>query len=232
MALHPDLLGLDADDTLWHSEDGFKATEDRFAELMAPWAATRGVDAREALADRERQDMGLFGYGVKAFTISMVECAIELSSGTVPASVLHELIDEGRQLLARPPELFDGVVDAVIDLARDHRIVVITKGDLLHQERKLAQSGLADHVHGIEIVSEKDAETYRRVLDRLEVRPEGFLMVGNSVRSDVLPVLAIGGRAVHIPYEHLWWHEHVDGHDGTFPTLVSLGELRSWLESV
>ncbi|HWC69367.1 MAG TPA: HAD family hydrolase [Acidimicrobiales bacterium] len=230
MAWRPDLIGLDADDTLWHSEDGFKAVEARFAELVEPWATVRGVDAKDALAEREREDMILFGYGVKAFTISMVECAIELSGGTIPAHVLHELVDEGRRLLARPPELFDGVVDAVLDLAQDHRIVVITKGDLLHQERKLAQSGLADHVHGIEVVSEKDADTYRRVLDRLEVRPEGFLMVGNSVRSDVLPVLAIGGRAVHIPYEHLWWHEHVDGYDGTFPALRSLGEVRSWLQ--
>jgi putative hydrolase of the HAD superfamily len=230
MALHPELIGLDADDTLWHSEDGFKAVEARFAELVAPWADAAGVDAGEALAAREREDMLLFGYGVKAFTLSMVECAIELSDGTVPAALLHELVDEGRRLLARPPELFDGVVDAVVDLARDHRIVVITKGDLLHQERKLAQSGLADHVHGIEVVSEKDAETYLRVLDRLAVPPAGFLMVGNSVRSDVLPVLAIGGRAVHIPYEHLWWHEHVDGHDGTFPTLASLADLRPWLD--
>jgi putative hydrolase of the HAD superfamily len=230
MTLHPDLIGLDADDTLWHSEDGFKAAEARFAELVAPWAEAAGVDGRDALAVREREDMELFGYGVKAFTISMIECAIELSDGTVPASVLHQMIEEGRRLLARPPELFDGVVDAVVDLARDHRIVIITKGDLLHQERKLAQSGLADHVHGIEVVSEKDADTYRRVLDRLDVAPDRFLMVGNSVRSDVLPVLAIGGLAVHIPYEHLWWHEHVDGHENTFPTLTSLRELRGWLE--
>ncbi len=229
--MRPDLIGLDADDTLWHSEDGFKLSEARFAELVGPWAEAAGVDAREALAARERTDLALLGYGVKAFTISMVECAIDLSDGTVPAAVIRQLVDEGRRLLARPVELFDGVVDAVIDLARDHRIVVITKGDLLHQERKLAQSGLADHVHGIEVVSEKDAETYRRVLDRLEVRPERFLMVGNSVRSDVLPVLEIGGRAVHIPYEHLWWHEHVDRHDGTFPTLASLAELRPWLEN-
>jgi putative hydrolase of the HAD superfamily len=229
--MRPDLIGLDADDTLWHSEDGFKLAESRFAELVAPWADAAGVDAGEALAERERKDLALLGYGVKAFTISMVECAIDLSAGTVPAAVIRELVDEGRRLLARPVELFDGVVEAVVDLARDHRIVVITKGDLLHQERKLAQSGLVDHVHGIEVVSEKDAETYRRVLDRLEVQPERFLMVGNSVRSDVLPVLEIGGRAVHIPYEHLWWHEHVDGHDDTFPTLVSLADLRPWLES-
>jgi putative hydrolase of the HAD superfamily len=229
--MRPDLIGLDADDTLWHSEDGFKLAESRFAELVAPWADAAGVDAGEALAERERKDLALLGYGVKAFTISMVECAIDLSDGTVPAAVIRELVDEGRRLLARPVELFDGVVEAVVDLARDHRIVVITKGDLLHQERKLAQSGLVDHVHGIEVVSEKDAETYQRVLDRLEVQPERFLMVGNSVRSDVLPVLEIGGRAVHIPYEHLWWHEHVDGHDDTFPTLVSLADLRPWLES-
>jgi putative hydrolase of the HAD superfamily len=230
--MHPDLIGLDADDTLWHSEDGFKLAEARFAELVAPWVDGQGIDPRDALAARERQDMLLFGYGVKAFTLSMVDCAIELSGNTVPADVVHQLIEEGRKLLARPVELFPGVVDAVVDLARDHRIVVITKGDLLHQERKLIQSGLVDHVHGIEVVSEKDAETYRRVLDRLAVAPERFVMVGNSVRSDVLPVLEIGGRAVHIPYEHLWWHEHVDDHDGTFPTLGSLGELRAWLSAV
>ena len=174
--------------------------------------------------------MVLFGYGVKSFTLSMVEAAIEVSGGAVPAETIQQLVDEGRTLLARPVDLLEGVEEALAAIATRYRLVVITKGDLLHQEQKFHASGLDRHVEEIAVVSEKDVRTYRRLVDRYGVEPGGFLMVGNSIRSDVLPVLELGGRAVHIPYEYLWGHE-VAEHDGDVPTLASIKELPGWLVS-
>ena len=224
-----DLIGLDADDTLWHSEDGFQDAEARFEALVSPHVDP-AVDVLDHLVHVEGRNMALFGYGVKGFTLSMVECAIELSGGSVPGEVVQRIIDEGRRLLERPVRLLPGVAQAVVDLASDHRIVVITKGDLLHQEMKLAHSGLEDHLHGFEVVSEKDAASYARVLERLGVAPGRFLMVGNSVKSDVLPVLAIGGHAVHVPYHVTWEHEQVD-HDGEVVSIESLADLRAWIDA-
>jgi putative hydrolase of the HAD superfamily len=178
----------------------------------------------------ERANLELFGYGIKGFTLSMIETAIEVSRGEVSTSAIAELLRLGKEMLAHPVELLDGVADAVEALAEHHRLVLITKGDLIHQETKIARSGLADRFERIEIVSEKDPATYRAILDRMDVAPERFLMVGNSVRSDVLPVLELGGHAVHVPYEITWSHEVVDDHaDDAFPVLESLGQLAGWL---
>jgi putative hydrolase of the HAD superfamily len=165
---------------------------------------------------------------VKSFTLSMVEAAIEVSGGQVPAETIQRLVDEGRTLLSRPVELLEGVEETLAALAGAYRMVVITKGDLLHQEQKFHGSGLDAHVEGIDVVSEKDVRTYTRLMARHGVEPDGFLMVGNSVRSDVLPVLEVGARAVHIPYEYLWGHEEAE-HDGAVPTLGSITELPGWL---
>jgi putative hydrolase of the HAD superfamily len=221
------LIGLDADDTLWHSEDGFHTVTGRFCELMEPYAQDPEHLAT-TLDMVERRNMALFGYGVKSFTLSMVEAAIEVSGGAVPAETIQQLVDEGRTLLARPVDLLEGVEEALAAIATRYRLVVITKGDLLHQEQKFHASGLDQHVEEIAVVSEKDVRTYRRLVDRYGVEPGGFLMVGNSIRSDILPVLELGGRAVHIPYEYLWGHE-VAEHDGDVPTLASIKELPGWL---
>jgi putative hydrolase of the HAD superfamily len=221
------LIGLDADDTLWHSEDGFHSVTARFCELVGPHADDPSGLAT-TLDTVERRNMALFGYGVKSFTLSMVEAAIEVTGGRIPAEAIQRLVDEGRTLLSRPVELLDGVEATVAALAGAYVLVVITKGDLLHQEQKFHASGLDRHVEGIEVVSEKDVRTYRRLMARYRVEPEAFLMVGNSVRSDVLPVLEAGGRAVHVPYEYLWGHEAAE-HDGSVPTLGSLAELPTWL---
>jgi putative hydrolase of the HAD superfamily len=226
-----ELIGLDADDTLWHSEDGFHTVTGRFCELMAPFVAPtdgEAPDLASALDTVERRNLALFGYGVKSFTLSMVEAAIEVSGGDVPASVLQQLVDEGRRLLARPVELLDGVEEALTELAGRYRLIVITKGDLLNQQQKFHASGLDRHVEALEVVSEKDVQTYQRLLVRHGVSAEVFLMVGNSVRSDVLPVLAVGGRAVHIPYHVVWAHELAE-HDGCVPTLSKISELPAWL---
>lgn len=218
-------IGLDGDDTLWHSESHFAVTTGRLAELLEPWVPH--TEAAEAhLLEVERRNLGLLGYGVKAFTLSMIETAIEVSAGEVPAPAIQEILDWGKELLDHPVELLDGVADAVDDLATRYQLVLVTKGDLFHQESKLARSGIAETFSAVEIVSEKDPATYRRILARQAVAPEEFVMVGNSVRSDVLPVLELGARAVHVPYRITWALEHaeVDGDHGV-PQLERLTDL-------
>lgn len=222
-------VGLDADDTLWHSENGFVEITARYVDLVHPYAGglSRG-DIERHLTRTERANLAVFGYGVKAFTLSMIESAATVTEGLVPATTLRDVQRLGKELLQRPVELLDGVVEAVAAISETHRLLLITKGDLLHQETKVAESGLAPHFHSIEIVSEKDPAAYRQVLRQHDIDPSVFLMVGNSVKSDVLPVIEIGGRAVHIPYQYLWDAEHAE-HDGSVPELTSIKELPSWL---
>jgi putative hydrolase of the HAD superfamily len=227
-----DVVGLDADDTLWHSEDGFHDITARYLDIVTPYASGRDRDeVADHLAVVERMNLGHFGYGVKAFTLSMVEAAVDISNGTIPSSALPAVVALGKELLARPVELLPGVAETIPLLATSHRLLLITKGDLLHQERKIEQCGLAHHFEELEIVTEKDPDTYARILHEHGVAPERFVMVGNSVKSDVLPVLAIGGRAVHIPYEFLWAAEHAE-HDGSVPELASIIELPGWLAGI
>jgi putative hydrolase of the HAD superfamily len=215
-----DVIGLDADDTLWHSEDSFHDVERRYVELLAPYVGD-GVDVRAALRATEQRHLPISGYGVKAFTLSLVECAVTVSDGRVPGAVIGDVVSLGMGMLTEPVRLLDGVADVLADLGSDHRLVLITKGDLVHQSRKLASSGLADHFSHVDIVAEKDEATYRRILADVGVHPERFCMIGNSVRSDVLPVLAIGGAAVHVAYHVTWDHELVD-HDGEIVAAESL----------
>ncbi|MEM7339222.1 MAG: HAD family hydrolase [Actinomycetota bacterium] len=204
-------LGLDADDTLWHSESHFAVTEQLFRDLLAPWMAADVV--AERLLERERANLALFGYGAKGFTLSMIETALEASGGSLPGQAVQQIVDWGKELLSHPVDLLDDVEATVETLADRYRLVLITKGDLFHQESKVAESGLADHFERIEILSEKSPSTYRAVLGRLDVDVDEFVMVGNSVRSDVLPVVEMGSRAIHIPYQVTWGHEVVDGDD-------------------
>jgi len=224
-----EVVAFDADDTLWHSEDGFHEITGRYADLLvqrAPAATRSGVS--DLLDWTERANLAHFGYGVKSFTLSMIETAAAVLGDNVPVSLVREIIGLGKELLARPVELIDGAAEVVTALADRYRLLLITKGDLLHQERKVHESGLARHFEEIEVVSEKDEATYSRILREHGVRADHFVMVGNSVKSDVLPVLAIGGRAVHIPYEFLWQHEHAE-HDGDVPELTSIRDLPVWL---
>jgi putative hydrolase of the HAD superfamily len=225
-----EVLGLDADDTLWHNESYFADAQATFAEILAPWTAD-GRDPIAANDATERRNLELFGYGIKGFTLSMIETALEVSDHQVSGEAIAELLAIGKRMLAEPVDLLPGVADAVARLATRARLVVVTKGDLFHQEQKVARSGLVEHFDRVEIVSEKDEATYRGVIERMGVAPERFCMVGNSVRSDVLPVLAVGAHAVHIPYAITWAHEHVDDHEATFPVLGSLGELVDWLDA-
>ena len=220
-------VGLDADDTLWHSEGIFQDAQVWFCEVLEPYCDP-DLNLVGRLDDVERRNIGLLGYGVKAFTLSMVEAAVEITEGRVPSRVLAALVERGKAMLDHPVDLLDGVADVVAELAGLYRLVVITKGDLVHQERKLDRSGLVRHMDAVEIVNEKDPATYRRVLGKYTIDPAAFVMVGNAMRSDVLPVLAIGGRAVHIPYALTWGHEHAVA-DCDVPTLGSMRELPGWL---
>ncbi len=223
-----DVIAFDADDTLWRSEDSFHHAERRFRELVQPYAP-RGIDVDDALRATERADLSVSGYGVKAFTLSMVRAAITVSDGTVPTAVIGELVELGREMLIEPVHLLAGVPEVLEIVGGACRMVMITKGDLVHQTRKVTTSGLEHHFSDIEIVLEKDAATYARILERMGVVAERFCMVGNSVRSDVLPVLALGGHAVHVPYHLTWEMEHVDDHDEDVTELASISELPAWL---
>jgi putative hydrolase of the HAD superfamily len=201
------VVGLDGDDTLWHNETRFKLTQAELRDLLQRHVPEADVEAH--LADVEMKNLGIYGYGVKAFTLSMIETAIQLTNGKIPAADIEVILGWGKRMLMEPTELLPGVEEALRELSLRYDLLLITKGDLFDQESKLARSGLAGLFLGVEILSEKNANSYRGVLKRRGIKPEEFVMVGNSLRSDVLPVLELGARAVHIPYEVTWHHEQV-----------------------
>lgn len=219
------IIGFDADDTLWQNEAFFRLTQDRFTALLRDYAAPDHL--HERLLDAERRNLGHYGFGVKGFTLSMIETAIEVTDGHVPAPVIAEIMAAGREMLEHPIDLLPHARAAVERLAADYRVLLITKGDLLDQERKLAQSGLGDLFHGVEIVSDKNAAVYERIFARHGGRPQEAMMVGNSLKSDVLPVLAAGGWGVHVPHGLTWALEHAEPPTGhaRFHVLPDLGGL-------
>jgi putative hydrolase of the HAD superfamily len=228
----PTLIGLDADDTLWHNETLFRLTHQRFNELLAPWADAAQVEEHLALV--ERRNLGVYGYGAKGFTLSMLETAVELSAGAAPARVMQEILANGRDLMTHPIDPLPGVREALEALAARAPLVLITKGDLFHQESKLAASGLGDLFSGVEIVSEKTADTYRRAFKRHGVVAEAGLMAGNSVRSDILPALEAGSHAALIPYPLVWAHEaaEVPKAHPRFREFERLGDLVPWFDGL
>jgi putative hydrolase of the HAD superfamily len=205
---HIRVIGLDADDTLWHNETIFERVHERYRASLSMYHDSATVD--QTLLATELRNLDLYGYGVKGFMLSAIETAIELTSGKISAEEIRALINLGREMLNHPVELLDGVAETIASLASSYVLLVITKGDLLDQERKLTKSGLAAHFKGVEIVSEKNAATYASILRRHDVRPTEFLMVGNSLKSDILPVLEIGAAALHIPYQLLWKLDRTD----------------------
>jgi len=216
-------IGFDADDTLWHNESIFEQAHVAYRQLLARHHPAAEVD--RILFATEMRNLGLYGYGVKGFMLSCVEAAIELTQGAISAQEIREILATGQRMLAHPVELLPGVAEIVPALARDFRLLLITKGDLHHQEKKITESGLAAHFHAVEIVSEKDGPAYERVLRRHGVTSGEFAMVGNSLKSDILPVLALGGAGVHIPYHLTWQHEHVEEAPAGQPRFRSIGQL-------
>jgi putative hydrolase of the HAD superfamily len=201
------VLAFDGDDTLWHNESRFHLTQSSLRDLVRSHVPDADVDSH--LFEVEMRNLSLYGYGVKSFTLSMLETAIELTDERIPAADLQVILGWGKRMLAEPTELLDGVRETLLELSSRHSLLLITKGDLFDQESKLARSSLAHLFSGVEILSDKTVDSYRSLLKRRDIKPEEFLMVGNSMRSDVVPVVALGARAVHIPYHVTWHHEHV-----------------------
>jgi len=225
-----DLIAFDADDTLWHNEPLFVATQAQFRQLLLPYHAGEWIDQR--LQVTEITNLKHFGYGIKGFVLSMIETAIELTEGRISGAEIQEIMSWGYRMIAAPVELLDGARETIEFLSSGCRLVLLTKGDLFDQESKLARSGLGPFFDAVEVVADKTPASYRTILARHGVQPGRFLMVGNSVRSDVLPVLEIGGAAIHLPYPTTWHHEQVlaqalDGID--IVQLPSISEVAPWV---
>ena len=222
-------IGFDADDTLWINEAYFRETEQQFYKLVAPYVDEKTAEIE--LFQTEMQNMSLYGYGVKAFILSVIETAIRITGGKIPVEVVENIICFGKKQLSNPVELLDGVTETLNALAERYELILVTKGDLLDQERKLTASGLEHLFHHVEVVSDKTEHEYAKLLKHLNVLPEEFLMVGNSIRSDVLPPLALGSYAIHVPSHIIWLHEHIETPiiNQRFHTVNSLGDIISLL---
>ncbi|MFT4596179.1 MAG: putative hydrolase of the HAD superfamily [Paracrocinitomix sp.] len=195
-------VAFDADDTLWHNENAFAAAEDQFNKIVAPWADAD--KAQRVLVDFQRSHLALYGYGVKSFCLSMIAAACDLSDDEIPAAVLRTIVGTADELLAMPTELIDGAAEAIQAVSQKWPTMIITKGDLHHQLRRIDQAGVGQYCFDVEVVANKDAATYKRILERHRIEPENLVMVGNSIVSDVAPLLEIGARSVHIPYAFTW----------------------------
>ncbi len=224
-------IGFDADDTLWQNETFFRLTHARFAQLLSD---SDPAQLSERLEAAERRNLGHYGFGIKGFMLSMIETAIEVTEGRVAASVIAEILTTGREMLRHPVDLLPHARDAVMTLAAQYRVILITKGDLLDQERKLAQSGLGDLFHGVEIVSDKTAQVYRTAFARHGTGPEQAAMVGNSLKSDVIPALQAGAWGIHVPHDLTWSYEAAEPpvHAERFRMIPDLGPLPALIEGL
>lgn len=202
------VIAFDADDTLWVNEPYFQETERKFCALLEDYIPHHNVS--QELFKVEIQNLSLYGYGIKGYILSMIEAAMSISSKTIGMDVIEKIIGYGKELLEKPIELLEGVEEVLKELHGHYRLVVATKGDLLDQERKLKKSGIEHYFHHTEIMSDKKEADYIKLIKHLDIQPDNFMMIGNSIKSDVLPVLAIGAHAVHVPYHTTWAHEHVE----------------------
>ena len=220
------VLGIDADDTLWENEAWFYKIQDRFFEMMSSWSDTQDTNA--ALLENERASIPQYGYGVTSFVRSMILTAIQISNGEIETKQISQIVSWGDELIEAPVDLLPGVEETLSELSNNHRLLLITKGDVLHQRAKVENSGLSDFFWNIEVVGEKDATVYEMLLNRYGISPEMFVMIGNSVNSDVLPVLNIGARAIHVPHHTTWELEVPDPKElekVDFPIAQSISEV-------
>lgn len=226
------VIGFDADDTLWHNETLFSLTQDKFRHLLEPYRQDTWTG--HELFETEMRNLDYFGYGIKGFTLSMIETAIEVTNGQVAAHDIQQIINFAKEMLRAPVQLIEHAADVISSLAQTHKLMLITKGDLFDQESKIAQSGLADYFTYVEIVRDKTPLMYQALLDKHQIALQQFVMVGNSVRSDVLPVIQIGGRAVHIPYHITWAHETARPSEerGSYVELEHIGQLPAYIEQL
>ena len=226
-----DVIGFDADDTLWHNESIFTMTQEKFREMLSSHGP-EVVD--QTLSSTQIKNLKIFGYGIKGFILSMIETSIELTDCEIQGNEIQQILDLGREMLTADIELLPYVKEVVDELSKKYRLLLITKGDLIDQETKIAGSGLADHFTGVEIVSDKNSKTYEKILSRHDITASRFIMIGNSMRSDIVPVVQIGGHAVHIPYHTTWDHEqkHPYIDPKNFKQLKHIGLLPGLIEEM
>src|ERR1700761_7859838 len=223
------VIAFDADDTLWVNEPYFRQTEEEFYSLLGEYSSQHTLQTE--LLKTEIANLSLYGYGIKGFVLSMIETALNVTNNKISAAIVDKIIALGKQMLNQPIELLDGVEDVLKSLKGKYRLVVATKGDLLDQERKLRKSNLGNYFHHIEIMSEKDDANYLKLIKHLDIQPGELMMIGNSLKSDVLPVLNIGGHAIHVPYHITWAHEHIeeDIDNERFKSVVGIGAVLEFL---
>ncbi|MCX7549431.1 HAD family hydrolase [Xanthomarina sp. F2636L] len=220
------VIGFDADDTLWVNETYFRDAEKSFAKLLSQYETLNKID--QELFKKEMKNLPLYGYGVKGFVLSMVEMALELSNNTVSNKTIQAILDLGKDMLNKPVELLDGVEEVLKNLSTNYRLILATKGDLLDQQRKLEKSGLTDYFHHIEVLIDKQEANYSKLLNHLDIKPSEFLMIGNSLKSDVLPLVNIKAHAIHVPFHTTWAHEQVNEKETngkTYKTVAGLLDI-------
>ena len=220
---HIKVISFDADDTLWVNETYFREAEEEFAELLSGFETKNKID--QELFKKEIENLSTYGYGVKGFTLSMVEMALELSNYTISNQVIAKIIAIGKRMIHEKVELLDGVEDVLKNLSQNYRLIVATKGDLLDQERKLEKSGLLKYFHHIEVLSDKKEANYTKLLQHLDIEPSEFLMIGNSLKSDILPLVNIGAKAIHVPFHTTWQHEQVQVNTQESKSYVTLEHI-------
>jgi putative hydrolase of the HAD superfamily len=220
------VIGFDADDTLWVNETYFRDSEVAFANLLSKYETVNKID--QELFKMEMKNLPLYGYGVKGFVLSMVEMALELSNNNVSSTTIQAILDIGKDMINKPVELLDGVEEVLKTLSTKYRLILATKGDLLDQQRKLEKSGLTDYFHHIEVLSDKQEANYSKLLNHLDIKPSEFLMIGNSLKSDVLPLVNIKAHAIHVPFHTTWTHEQVNEEETngkTYKTVAGLLDI-------
>lgn len=225
------VIGFDADDTLWVNETYFREAEQEFCKLLSKYETPNKID--QELFKMEIKNLDLYGYGVKAFTLSMIESALDISNNNISNHTIAAILNIGKIMINKPVVLLDGVEQVLSEVSKTHRLILATKGDLLDQERKLEKSGLTKYFHHIEVLSDKKEANYSNLLHHLEVKPSEFLMIGNSLKSDVLPLVNIGAHAIHVPFHTTWVHEEVtekETNGKTYTTLTSLIEVLKLLK--
>ncbi len=223
------VIAFDADDTLWVNETYFRDAEHKFAQLLSAYETENTID--QELFKMEMKNLSIYGYGIKGFVLSMVESAIELSNGKISNKVLSDILNLGKEMISMPVELLDGIEEVLETLSKKYRLLVLTKGDLLDQERKLEKSGLTKYFHHVEVMSDKKEKNYSDLLEHLEIDVNEFLMIGNSLRSDVLPIINIGGKAIHVPFHTTWQHETVSPNEESeeYDVVKSITEVLKYL---
>lgn len=222
--IHIKVIGFDADDTLWVNETYFREAETKFAQMLSQFETPNKID--QELFQLEIKNLPLYGYGIKGFVLSMVEMALRLSNFTVSNKVIEDIINIGKEMLDKPVELLDGVQEVLEALEHKYKLILVTKGDLLDQERKLEKSNLSHYFHHIEVLSDKQTENYSALLNQLDIKPSEFLMIGNSLKSDILPIVELKGNAIHIPFHTTWLHEQVSEQETNGKAFLTLNSLK------